>query len=215
MLEVREIHDPVEQVARIRAADAVQGGADLDILAAAEQRIEPRAELDQGLDAAPDTHLAGVGLEQPVQNLQQRALARAVMADNGHRLPLFQLEGDVVERPELAGPQPRRAGGQELTQDIADAIGEGTPGPIAIFFRQAGYRQDGIAHRAIAAQPRRAIKCRRATRYRSQPKTRAMPVAAMTAKGLWQISLDVTSDRVAWSTGVTGLNGRIAFAGAG
>jgi hypothetical protein len=103
-LDLREVDDRVEQAPALAAAEAVQGGADRDILPPGQQRVEAGAEFDDRLGATGDPDLAPVRLEQTVEDLEESALAGAVAADDGERLAAADFERDVVDRPEFPGP---------------------------------------------------------------------------------------------------------------
>ena len=65
---------------------------------------------------------AGIGLVQSGQDLDQRRLARAVLADEGDDLPRADLERDVVERPQT------REGHREVA-DVEEVGHVGDPWP--------------------------------------------------------------------------------------
>ena len=75
-------------------------GVHVDVLAAGELLVEAGAGGDQPGDPAAGEDRAAVGLHHAADQLQQRALARAVEAHQPDRLPLLDLEGDAVEGPE-------------------------------------------------------------------------------------------------------------------
>ena len=62
--------------------------------------MEAGSDLEQAADAAADPHPAGAGLGDPAQDLEQRALPRAVAPDDADRLAGLDVEVDVFERPE-------------------------------------------------------------------------------------------------------------------
>ena len=63
-------------------------------------RMEARAQLEQRADAAVDLHRAARRRDHARDDLQQRRLARAVLADDAERLAALQREAHVVERAE-------------------------------------------------------------------------------------------------------------------
>ena len=64
--------------------------------------LKPDAELDERRQAARHPDPAGVGRVDARQDLQQRALAGAVAADDAEELALVDVEGDVAQRAQLA-----------------------------------------------------------------------------------------------------------------
>jgi len=60
--------------------------------------------------ADPPAHLdpPGVGFDDPVEHLEQRALPSPVVPDQPQALAALQLEGDITDRPELVLPQRRK-----------------------------------------------------------------------------------------------------------
>jgi hypothetical protein len=96
---------------------------------------KPGAELEQRRQPAPAHHPARRGAQRAGDALEQRALARAVVAEEGERLALAHLERDVVERLEhdvrvAAGPDEALLGrlaallvDLELLGDVGDLDG--------------------------------------------------------------------------------------------
>ena len=72
-----------------------------DVLAPGQLLVEPGADLQQASDAAVEHDFAFGHLGDARQNLQQRALSRAVAADQAKHLAAVHVEGDVPQRPEL------------------------------------------------------------------------------------------------------------------
>jgi hypothetical protein len=64
--------------------------------------VEADAELDEGGEATGDLDRTRVRPVDARQQLQQRALARAVATDDAEELALADLEGDPVQRVQLA-----------------------------------------------------------------------------------------------------------------
>src|SRR6476646_82221 len=64
--------------------------------------MESGAHLEQAGDSSAERDLSFRGFGDPGQNLQQRALASAVSADDADDLTLRNLERHAAKRPELA-----------------------------------------------------------------------------------------------------------------
>ena len=75
-------------------------GVQVDVVAAGQLGVEAGPGRDQAGDPAPGQHLAAVGSHDPVDHLQQRALARAVQAHQPDRLALLDGERHVVDGQE-------------------------------------------------------------------------------------------------------------------
>ena len=69
-----------------------------DVVAGVELGVEADAELDEGREQAVDADGAAVCAVDAGEDLQQRALAAAVRADDAEELALLDRERDVVER---------------------------------------------------------------------------------------------------------------------
>ena len=79
-VDLGEVDDRVEAPADVLLGEAEDDAVDVDILAAGELRMESRAELDEGGDAALRDDAPGVGLVDAGDDPDQRALAGAVPA---------------------------------------------------------------------------------------------------------------------------------------
>ena len=73
----------------------------VDVLAAGQLGVEAGAELEQRGEPAAGDDLALVGLQDPGDALQQRRLARAVVAEDADGRALLDVDVDVVERDEV------------------------------------------------------------------------------------------------------------------
>src|SRR5690606_2430786 len=93
-----------------------------DVFAPAELGVEARAELEQRSDAAFDVDFAVRRLRDPGEELEQRALARAVLADDADGAALRDVQVDVAQRPELAATF--LAGQDEIPQAVARLVVE-------------------------------------------------------------------------------------------
>lgn len=114
LADVGELDDAAHAFAHLRRAQAQDGGIDAHVLAAGQLWIEAGPELQQGRDPAIDAHVARGRLEYARHDLQQRALAAAVMADDAQGFAAPQRKTDrlqrlvVVHAPLRASKQPRR-----------------------------------------------------------------------------------------------------------
>ena len=100
--QVREMHDRVHPAAQLRPAEAEDGAVQVDVLASGELRVEAHAELQEGRHLAADPDAAGRLSVDAGEDLEQRALARAVGADDAQELTLGNVEADILERQQLA-----------------------------------------------------------------------------------------------------------------
>ena len=100
----------VVDVERLRPRQAVNRGVQQHVLLAGQFGMEPGAELDHAADprAAGDEQLAGGRPVDAGDDLEERALARSVAADEPHRFALTNLQRHRLERPELLDPLPPR-----------------------------------------------------------------------------------------------------------
>ena len=99
--DLGEVDDLVESFIDLLLGHPVQGADQVDVLASGEVVVEPGPQLQQRGDLATDTDLALIGDEHPGDQLEQRRLARTVLADDAHAVALGDLEGHVTQRPEL------------------------------------------------------------------------------------------------------------------
>ena len=70
---------------------------DHDVVARRQLEVEADAELDERRQPTADHDLAVVGVVDPGDALQQRALAAAVAADDPEELALRDLDADVLD----------------------------------------------------------------------------------------------------------------------
>ena len=98
LLHLGELDDLVEAARDLALGQAEHDAVDEDVLAAGDLRVEAGAELDQRRDAAVDVHRAAGRLRDAGDELQQRALAGPVAADDAERAPGRHREGHVVAR---------------------------------------------------------------------------------------------------------------------
>jgi hypothetical protein len=124
-----DLHRDVDEIAdAAELDDVVQAGGDLpaaqpedrpveeDVLAPGELGVEPGAELEHGRHPAVRGDGARSGPVDTRDQLEQRRLSRAVVADEAVRRPPGDLQRDVAERPEVLGPAAAGAPGQLLLE---------------------------------------------------------------------------------------------------
>ena len=99
---------------------------------AGQLRVEADAELDERGEPAGDLDPARVGAVDAGEQFQQRALARAVAADDAEELALADLEGDPVERAQLAVLARRERVDGPLFQRV-DPLGRDAEGLMQVF----------------------------------------------------------------------------------
>jgi hypothetical protein len=115
-LDLREVDDAVEALGDLLTGKAQQGAVQVDVLATGQVRVDARPHLDEGADTPGDLQPAGVRVHHPGQDLEQGGLARAVGADQPHRLARPHHQVDVLERPAppLGGMLPAQQVAQPL-----------------------------------------------------------------------------------------------------
>ena len=160
VLDLGERDDLVEALADLGAAQALDRPVQVDVLAAAEVRVEAGAELEQRADAAVDLHGARRRLDDPGEHPQQRRLARAVAADQADGLAGRDLGRDVAQRPDVlaAGAPARddeileraRLAGMDA-EAARDAVGRDRAG------RHAGTHRIGAALADERREPRQRV----------------------------------------------------------
>ena len=116
LLDLGERDDLVELPLDLAAAHAEDGAVQIDVLAAGQLRMEAGADLEQRADAAVDLDAPRRRLGDARQDLQQRALAGAVAADDADDLAAPDLERHVAAAPRCvsdssAARRPRRRRG--------------------------------------------------------------------------------------------------------
>ena len=108
-------HGPVD----FGAAQAHDFAVEVDVFAAGEFGVEAGAELEQGGDAAARDDAAGGGLQDAADDLEERALAASIGADEAEGLTLLELEADIAQGPKIG--MPRAGTGQQLAQPVCRA----------------------------------------------------------------------------------------------
>ena len=118
-----ELDDRVELRGDLLHRHAEDRAVEIDVLAPRQLGVKARADLEQGADAAADLRAAGGRRHDPRQDLEQRALARAVHADDADVLAAADIERRVLQRPERPLRRPLAAA-RPLAQPLGVGIGE-------------------------------------------------------------------------------------------
>ena len=93
--------DFVELAGNLGAVHAHDGAVHVDVLAAGHLGVESGAHFEEARDAAPCADGASGGGGHATQQLEERALACAVTADDAYDIALFHLEVNVFEGPHV------------------------------------------------------------------------------------------------------------------
>src|SRR3989442_11046945 len=96
--EVGELLDRRHRAVDRAALQTEERAVQVRVLAAAEVRMEARADLEQRRDPAGHLERARGRLGRPREELEQRGLPRAVRADDAERSARLDREAHVVER---------------------------------------------------------------------------------------------------------------------
>ena len=97
-----EADDIVELAPHLAAAHSENGAIEKDVVAAGELRMKTGSHLKQAADASLYPHPAGGWGRDSRNDFEQRGFSRAVGPDDCERLPFFDLEGNVLQGPEIA-----------------------------------------------------------------------------------------------------------------
>ena len=102
-LDFGEFHDAGEARLDLATRHPQDRAVHEDVLAAREFQMETRADLEQTRNAPtdPDPSLGRRG--DPREQLEQRALPRAIPSDDTDHLTLGDREGQIAQGPEMLG----------------------------------------------------------------------------------------------------------------
>ena len=106
---------------------AQDGAVEIDVLAAGQFGVKAGAHLQQRTDAPLDLHLPLGGCGDAREDLEQRALARAVAPDDAHDLAALHLEVDVAQRPDRVAVAVAVVRLADLEQRVGPAAPGGPP----------------------------------------------------------------------------------------
>jgi hypothetical protein len=101
LLDLGEDDDLVEFAFDLDAAHAEDRAVQEDVFATGQFGMKSGANLEQAGHTASKCHPPSRRFGDAAQDLEQRAFARAVAADNSQDLALLDLETDILERPEF------------------------------------------------------------------------------------------------------------------
>ena len=142
LAQLGEVDDVVIACARLVGREAEHDAVHQDVVAGREVRVEAHAQLDERREAPVDVDGARVGAVDARHALQQRALARAVAADDPEELAALDRERHVVERVEavVADPPERVQGAFLQGRDALLGNLERLRDPVDC------HRRDGVGH---------------------------------------------------------------------
>ena len=100
LVHLGEVHDLLEPAVDRGARHPEDRAVHVHVLEPGQLGVEPGADFEQGPDVARHLDPPRGGRRDAAEDLQQRALARAVLADDPHGLALGDVEAQVVERGE-------------------------------------------------------------------------------------------------------------------
>src|SRR5262249_35103932 len=83
------------------ALEPEDGAVEINVLASCEVGMEACAELEERADSTAHRNAARGRLDDRRDDAEQRALARAVAADEGERAPGRDRERDIAQRPHI------------------------------------------------------------------------------------------------------------------
>ena len=130
LLDAGEVDDLVELGGDLGPAHAENRPVQVHVVPAGQVLVEAGADLEQRREAPPDVGVALGRVGDPREDLEQRALAGAVPADDAEHLAVLEVERDVAKRPdrlllrrraeELAEARPRRR--DEVLHGLAQRV---------------------------------------------------------------------------------------------
>ena len=99
--ELGVLDDRRQELAGHRVVEPEERAAEQDVVAPGQLLVEAGAERQQPGDVAVDVDRALGRMDDPGEDLEERALAGAVRADDRQRLAALDVQVDVAQRPEL------------------------------------------------------------------------------------------------------------------
>jgi hypothetical protein len=139
LLELSELDHIGDTRARLRTGQPDVAEVRQDVLATGQVRMEAGAELQEGLRFSLHLQRSGRRRGRSGDETQQRALARAVPADDAHFLAARDVERDVREREMFAN---RRARSAQESQRVQHAMPGAVIQPVPL--RQAAGADDDV-----------------------------------------------------------------------
>ena len=155
LADVGEVDDAGQPLLHRLVGHAEERAGEADVVAARQVGVEAGTERQQARHVADDVDGALVRLDDPGEDLEQRALAGAVRADDREALAVDEPERDVAEGPEVGRSVaplqevPERAADRRLAgqaEVVADAEARGRRSRSPASRR----RSCGLAHRTFA-----------------------------------------------------------------
>src|SRR5690606_29848086 len=110
------------------------------------------AELQQRGDTPARLDRAAGGVEYPADDLQQRRLSRAIAADDADGFPGGDVEGNILQRPEIAKVLPGRPSDRPLQarhHELLETIGGALVDLVTLADVADGNRDRVRGHRRI------------------------------------------------------------------
>jgi hypothetical protein len=123
LVELGELQHRGQPARRLPAGEPHHHAVERHVLPRCELRVEADPQLDERRQPARDGDRAAIGAVDAGQDLQQRALARAVAAHDPEELALVDVKGDAAERVQLTGGDPRERMDDSLLERVDLAVG--------------------------------------------------------------------------------------------
>ena len=170
-----ELHDVIKATPYVAAAHAQDRPVQVNVLAAGQLGMKPRAHLEQRADASARPRDAGRRLGNPRENPEEGALARSVRPDDAHDLTFLDCQRNVLQGPEFMGPGAPRAlaaerRGKRLPQGhVARSLAE------AVSLPDVSHLDRRLTHQITSANPRSTRE-----KYTAPPRKTSSPTASET-----------------------------------
>ncbi|MNT23510.1 hypothetical protein D3C72_1589300 [compost metagenome] len=111
------------QLAHLLLIDANQAAGKVQVLTPSKIAVEPRTQLQNGGDPPGALNGAGRGLHRAGKQLQQRALACAIVANHANALATLQSKAHIAQSPVAAmGGPPRQQCLHPLARRIVELV---------------------------------------------------------------------------------------------